>query len=101
MIMVKNPLFAMSLVAACCLFTALSGVCAGDGAALKFNGTSSRVDVATALISPDITMSAWIKADTPWINDTRVVLSNSYWGAAANRVGYHLMLQSNGVPASR
>ncbi len=46
-------------------------------------------------------MSAWVKADTPWINDTRVVISNSYWGAAANRVGFHLMLQANGTPASR
>ncbi len=99
--MFKNPLLAVFPAMVCLLFTALSGVCAGDGAALKFNGTSSRVDVATALISTDITMSAWIKADTPWINDTRVVLSNSYWGAAANRVGYHLMLQSSGVPASR
>jgi hypothetical protein len=101
MIMFKNPLLAVFLPVVCCLFAALSGVCAGDGSGLKFNGTSNRVDVGTALVSENITMSAWVKADTPWVNDTRVVVSNSYWGAAANRVGFHLMLQSNGTPASR
>ena len=97
----KNPLLAVFLPVVCCLLTALSGVCAGAGSALQFNGTSSRVDVATALVSDDITMSAWVKATTPWVNDTRVPISNSYWGAAASRVGFHLMLQSNGTAASR
>ena len=59
------------------------------------------MEIATALVSDDITMSAWVKADAPWINDTRVPVSNSYWGAAASRVGFHLMLQSNGTAASR
>jgi hypothetical protein len=85
----------------CFLFTALSGVCAGDGSALKFDGVNDRVDVATALVSDDITMSAWVKADTPWVNDARVVISNSYWGAAAGRVGFHLQFQGNGRVASR
>ena len=83
------------------LFTVLSGVCAGDGFALKFDGTDDRVDVGTALISNDITMSAWVKTNTPWVNDARVVISNSYWGAAAGRVGFHLQYQSNGTAASR
>jgi hypothetical protein len=83
------------------LLTALSGVCAADGSALQFDGTNDRVDVGAALVSENITMSAWVKAGTPWVNDTRVVVSNSYWGAAANRVGFHLMLQSNGTVASR
>ncbi len=83
------------------LLTALSGVCATEGAALKFDGTNDRVDVATALVSDDITMSAWVKADTPWVNDARVIISNSYWGAAANRVGFHLQFTSSGSVASR
>jgi hypothetical protein len=74
----------------CCLVMVLSGVSAGSSHALKFNGTNNRVDIAKALISEDITMSVWVKADSPWINDARVVISNSYWGAAANRVGFHV-----------
>jgi hypothetical protein len=97
----KSPLWTMFLPVGCCLLTALSGVCAAEGFALQFNGTSNRVDVATALVSEDITMSVWVKPDTPWINDTRIPLSNSYWGAATNRVGFHLMVQSSGMPASR
>jgi len=85
----------------CCLFTVLSGVCAGDSFALDFDGVNDRVDIATALISDDITMSVWAKADSPWINDTRIPLSNSYWGAAAGRVGFHIMVQANGRAASR
>jgi hypothetical protein len=83
------------------LFTVLSGVCAGDSYALKFDGVDDRVDVTTALVSNDITMSAWVKADTPWVNDSRVIISNSYWGAAAGRVGFHLQLTSSGRVASR
>ena len=89
------------LAVVCSVFAALSGVCVANDAALKFNGTSNRVDIATALVSEDITMSAWVKADTPWVNDTRVVISNSYWGAAANRVGFHLSLQNSAIPVSR
>jgi len=99
--MCKNPLLAVFAAVVCILFTALAGVCAGDGYALKFDGVNDRVDVATALVSDDITMSAWVKADTPWVNDARVVISNSYWGAAAGRVGFHLQFQGNGRVASR
>jgi regulation of enolase protein 1 (concanavalin A-like superfamily) len=97
----KNPLSAVFLPVICCLAMALSGVCAAGGSALQFNGTSSRVDVTKALISDDITMSAWVKATTPWVNDDRVVISNSYWGAAASRVGFHLMVRSTGMASSR
>jgi hypothetical protein len=101
MILFKNPPLAVFLPVVCYLFTALSGVCAGDGYALKFDGTANRVDVGTALVSNDITMSAWVKANTPWVNDARVIISNSYWGAAAGRVGFHLQFQSNGRAVSR
>lgn len=93
--------FRNHLLVACCLLPTLSGICAGAGAALKFNGTSNRVDVAKALVSDDITMSAWVNADTPWVNDPRVIISNSYWGAAANRVGFHLQFQTTGLATSR
>ncbi|MBM4026884.1 MAG: hypothetical protein FJ280_16010 [Planctomycetes bacterium] len=97
----RNPRLAAFLPVACCLLTALSGVCAADQYALKFNGTSNRVDVGVALVSDNITMSAWVKADTPWVNDSRQVISNSYWGAAANRVGFHLSVGGNGRATSR
>ncbi len=95
-----NPLLVVFLSVGCCLFPALSGLCAG-ASALQFDGTSNRVEVATALVSDDITMSAWVKASTPWVNDDRVVISNSYWGAAANRIGFHLMVRANGTVGSR
>jgi len=74
---------------------------AASGSALQFDGTNDYVEIGTALISEDITMSAWVKADSPWINDTRVVVSNSYWGAAAGRVGFHFQVEADGVPRSR
>ncbi len=76
-------------------------VSAADGYALQFDGVNDYVEVGAALISNDLTMSAWVKADTPWINDTRVIISNSHWGAAAGRVGFHLQVEANGTPRSR
>ena len=97
----KNPLLAVFLAVASSVLVAVSGVHAADAYALKFDGTDDRVDVGTALVSSDITMSAWIKPNTPWVNDARVIISNSYWGAAAGRVGFHLQFQSNGRAVSR
>ncbi len=100
-VMKRRSSVALFLPVVCSLLAALSAVCAAEGSALKFDGTDDRVDVATALVSDDITMSAWVKADTPWVNDARVIISNSYWGAAANRVGFHLQFTSSGSVASR
>ncbi len=100
-VMKRRSGVALFLSVMCSLLTALSGVCAAEGSALKFDGTNDRVDVGAALVSDDITMSAWVKADTPWVNDARVIISNSYWGAAANRVGFHLQFTSSGSVASR